>query len=93
MKIPKEKCIKCKGKGGFIKGLPSKHLNSSYWVKCNKCNGKRELDWVEMAMASRPITMDEFYDYLRNPQQKKESTIEKGDLQWIDLMAKTQMEC
>ena len=61
MEIPKEKCIKCKGKGGFIKGLPSKHLNSSYWVKCNKCEGKRELDWVEMAMASRPITMDEYY--------------------------------
>jgi hypothetical protein len=58
MKIPKEKCIKCKGNGGFIKGVASKRLNSYYWVRCNKCEGKRELDWVEMTMASRPITND-----------------------------------
>lgn len=62
MEIPKEKCAKCKGKGGFIKGLPSKRVGHfDHWERCNKCQGKRELDWVEMAMASRPSTIDEYY--------------------------------
>jgi hypothetical protein len=50
MDVPKENCPVCNGLAGFINGKPSKDINSASWVRCRKCKGRGQLDWVEMVM-------------------------------------------
>ena len=71
VEIPKETCPQCKGEGAILHNdLKLMDYN------CPKCLGTGEVDWVEMVMGVKSITMRDLYNYC------KEEWAEEGMMQF-----------